>query len=45
MRPLAHLLVAALGEAAIMVATADDPERARDEIEPALRSLIRGLAA
>lgn len=44
-RPLAHLLVAALGEAAIMVATADDPERARDEIEPALRSLIRGLAA
>lgn len=44
-RPLAHLLVAALGEAAIMVATADDPERARDEIEPALRALISGLAA
>ena len=44
-RPLAHLLVAALGEAAIMVATAGDPERMRDEIEPALRALIRGLAA
>ena len=35
-RPLAHLLVAALGEAAIMVATAQDPAKARAEVEPAL---------
>ena len=44
-RPLAHLLVAAIGEAAIMVATADDPKRARKDLEPAMRSLLYGLAA
>jgi len=44
-RPLAHLLLAAIGEAAIMVATAAEPKRARAEVEPAIRSLIRGLAA
>ncbi|HYH60560.1 MAG TPA: helix-turn-helix domain-containing protein [Solirubrobacterales bacterium] len=44
-RPLAHLLVAALGEAAIMVATARDPAAARAEIEPALSSLLNGLAS
>lgn len=44
-RPLAHLLLAALGEAAIMVATSADPDSRRKEVEPALRSLIRGLAA
>ncbi|MDQ3728566.1 MAG: TetR/AcrR family transcriptional regulator [Actinomycetota bacterium] len=44
-RPLAHLLLAAIGEAAIMVATAPEPKRARSEVEPAIRSLIRGLAA
>lgn len=43
--PLAHLLVAALGEAAIMVATAADPAKARTEIEPALNRLIHGLAS
>jgi len=43
--PLAHLLVAALGEAAIMVATASDPKRARAEIEPALSALLNGLAS
>jgi len=43
--PLAHLLVAALGEAAIMVATASDPKRARAEIEPALSALLHGLAS
>ncbi len=44
-RPLAHLLVAALGEAAIMVATAEDPAKARTEIEPALNSILDGLAS
>jgi AcrR family transcriptional regulator len=44
-RPLAHLLVAAVGEAAIMVATANDPKQARKDIEPAMRSLLYGLAA
>jgi AcrR family transcriptional regulator len=44
-RPLAHLLVAALGEAAIMVATASDPKQARAQVEPALRSVLHGLAA
>ena len=44
-RPLAHLLVAAVGEAAIMVATASDPKQARQDIEPAMRSLLYGLAA
>jgi AcrR family transcriptional regulator len=43
-RPLAHLLVAAVGEAAIMVATASDPKQARKDIEPAMRSLLYGLA-
>jgi len=43
--PLAHLLVAALGEAAIMVATASKPAETRKEIEPAIRSLLRGLAS
>lgn len=44
-RPLAHLLLAAIGEAAIMVATAREPKRARADVEPALRALVRGLAA
>ena len=44
-RPLAHLLVAAVGEAAIMVATASDPKQARKDVEPAMRSLLYGLAA
>ena len=43
-RPLAHLLVAALGEAAIMVATAPDPQKAREAVEPALHAVLRGLA-
>jgi len=44
-RPLAHLLVAAVGEAAIMVATAENPKKARKDIQPAMRSLLYGLAA
>jgi hypothetical protein len=43
-RPLASLFVAALGEAGILVATADDPKGTRAEVEAALESLIDGLA-
>jgi AcrR family transcriptional regulator len=42
--PLAGILVAALGEAGIMVATADDPAAARAEVEGALETLIDGLS-
>lgn len=42
--PLAHLFLASLGEAGIMVATADDPKAARAEVEPALLAIIEGLA-
>jgi AcrR family transcriptional regulator len=42
--PLAHLFVAALGEAGIMVATAADPKAMRAEVERALGALIDGLA-
>jgi AcrR family transcriptional regulator len=43
-RPLAHLLLAAMGEAGVIVATAPDPPAARREVERALNSLIDGLA-
>ena len=43
-RPLASLFVAALGEAGILVATAEDPEAARAEVQHAVESLIDGLA-
>ncbi len=42
--PLAGILIAALGEAGIMVATADDPGAARAEVEAALELLIDGMA-
>lgn len=44
-RPLAHLLLAALGEAGMLVANADDPEAMRDEVEPPLLALLDGLRA
>ncbi|GAA5150692.1 TetR/AcrR family transcriptional regulator [Pseudonocardia eucalypti] len=44
-RPLAHLVLAALGEAAQLIAHADDPAHARTEVEPALLSLLSGLGA
>lgn len=43
--PLASLLVAALGEAGILVASADDPAAARPEVEAAVLALIDGLAS
>lgn len=42
-RPLAHLLLAALGEAGMVIANAGDPKAARAEVEPAVLSLLTGL--
>lgn len=41
--PMAHLFVAALSEAAFVIAHADHPGRARAEVEKALVQLIEGL--
>ena len=41
--PLAHLLIGAMTEAALMVAHASDPYAARREAEPALLALLEGL--
>jgi AcrR family transcriptional regulator len=42
-RPLAHLLLGAMGEAGMVIANAPDPAAARAEIEPALLALLDGL--
>jgi AcrR family transcriptional regulator len=42
-RPLAHVLIGALEEAAMMVATAEDDTAARDEVADALHALLDGL--
>lgn len=42
-RPLAHLLLAAMGEAAMMIANANDPQATRDEMEESLLELLEGL--
>lgn len=44
-RPLALLLLAALGEAAQLIAHAEHPDAARAEVEPALLALVAGLRA
>jgi len=44
-KPLAHLMLGALGEAAMVIANADDPEAARREGEPSLLGLLDGLRA
>jgi len=41
--PLAHLILAALGESALLIANADDPGAAREEVEGPLLALIEGL--
>ena len=41
--PMAHLFVAALSEAAFVIAYADHPRKARAEVEAALLQLIEGL--
>lgn len=42
-RPLAHLIRGATMEAALFIATADDPGKAREEMGKALRRLLEGL--
>ena len=44
-KPLAHLLLAAMGEAGMLVANADDPKAMRDQVEPPLLALLEGLRA
>jgi AcrR family transcriptional regulator len=42
-RPLAHVLIGALDEAALYVARADDPAAARAEMRSVFERLVRGL--
>ncbi|HMJ72129.1 MAG TPA: helix-turn-helix domain-containing protein [Solirubrobacterales bacterium] len=44
-RPLAHVLMGALDEAAMLVARAEDPERMRAEVGRTLDVLLAGLSA
>jgi AcrR family transcriptional regulator len=44
-RPLAHVLMGALDEAAMLVARAEDPEQMREDVGRALDSLLAGLSA
>lgn len=44
-RPLAHVLIGALDEAAMVIATADDPQRTRREIAQVLHRLIDAMFA
>jgi AcrR family transcriptional regulator len=44
-RPLAHVLLGALDEAALLVSRAEDPKRMRAEVGRTLDALIAGLAA
>jgi AcrR family transcriptional regulator len=41
--PLAHLLLGAMGEAALLIANAEDPRAARLEVEEPLLALVEGL--
>lgn len=43
--PMAHLFVAALSEAAFVIANAERPRKARKEVETALTELLEGLRA
>jgi AcrR family transcriptional regulator len=42
--PLAHIIVGALDEGALMIARADDQATAREQVRDALEQLISGLA-
>jgi AcrR family transcriptional regulator len=44
-KPLAHLMLGALGEAGMLIANAEDPQAVRREVEPALIALLEGLRA
>jgi hypothetical protein len=43
--PMAHLFVAALSEAAFVIANAEHPRKARAQVEEALLQLAEGLRA
>ncbi|MDQ3645167.1 MAG: TetR/AcrR family transcriptional regulator [Actinomycetota bacterium] len=43
--PLAHILLASMGEAALMIASAESPKTVRAEVEAALVGLIEALRA
>jgi AcrR family transcriptional regulator len=43
-RPLAHVLLGALDEAALLVARADDPALAREEVGRTIEALLDGLS-
>lgn len=42
-RPLAHIMIGALGEAALLIANAEDPILTRTQVEPVILSLVHGL--
>jgi AcrR family transcriptional regulator len=44
-RPLAHLVLGALGEAAMLIGHAEDPAAAREQVEPPLMGMLDGLVA
>ncbi len=44
-KPLAHLLLGAMGEAGMLIANAEDPGATRELVEPALIALLEGLHA
>jgi AcrR family transcriptional regulator len=44
LRPLAHVMMGALDEAAMLVARAEDTKRARAEVEEILNGILEGLA-
>jgi AcrR family transcriptional regulator len=44
-RPLAHVLMGALDEAAMVIARAEDPEQMRDDVGRTLDSLLAGLSS
>jgi Tetracyclin repressor-like, C-terminal domain len=44
-RTLGHLLLAALAEASLLIASADDPRAAREDVERTLLLLLDGLRA
>jgi len=41
--PLGHLLISACGEAGLLIAAAEDPQAARDEVRGPLLALLEGL--
>ena len=45
LEPLSHLLLASLSEAALMIASAEDPASTRQDVETALVELLEGLRA